>query len=84
MKKTLFSYQEQLGVSSLLVSEDLVEGFPFPSEDRGRSRFFLSRFEVCSSKLSPPLTKRDKRSFRADQEVNGAFFFLEKLEGPLF
>ena len=43
----------------------------------------MSRFEGFSSKLSP-LTKRDKRSLRAECGVDGALFFLEKLEGPLF
>ena len=69
-------------MKSLLVSDDLVEGLSFPSEDRGEDQTSMSRFEVFSSKLSP-LTKRDKRSLRADWGVNGALFFLEGLSSEL-
>ena len=33
-------------MSSLLVSEGLVQGFSFPSDGLGRTRLVLSRFEV--------------------------------------
>ena len=38
---SVFDYQEYLGVKSLLVSEDLVEGFSFPSEDHGEDQTSL-------------------------------------------
>ena len=40
----LFSYQEYLGVSSLLVPEDEVEGFLFPFASRGEDRASLVKF----------------------------------------
>ena len=40
-KLSFFSYQEYLGVRSLLVTEDLVEGFSFPSEGRGEDQTSL-------------------------------------------
>ena len=40
----LFSYQEYLGVSSLLVPEDEVDGFLFPFAGRGQDRTSLVKF----------------------------------------
>ena len=50
-KEILFYSQEQLGVSSLFVSEDEVKSFSFPLQGRGEDRLLLSRLQVWKSSI---------------------------------